>query len=440
MAEIDKVLKLTGSEVLQTEVRVLYKLLYVLNNSFRGNKTFKGLQQVKQCVSRLEKMNLEVSLKELKELCPPRVQRQLGIKTGECEVPSQPMLEWLCLKVLGATQLMCCTLNRCSRAFILSKQQMKWEEFLILNIVISSMLSRLWVMFRGVLCCLSTLYQALLEILKDVAKAQPMPFLTNFSLPADVALFLDPSDALLLTKQSAHDPEVKQQRKKMPSVLVKNQRQTKKVKEDLGIAVDRGSVADTDMKPFLKIFNNFPKDKSLQLKRQKAERKQKFIKQLRKATTFTDMESCLTKMIQWCRSQRMKKERCLLTFLHLKCKRMKGLETAGYKIHKRFNNLRKEAYWAFSPQGSVPKSCRSSAAMLGNVRLRTPFHLLRGQMKSSAVRCGMKTKWMKKRRKRTEILESGLPGDNQRNRKTNEQTLHTKENDDIDDIFASFGL
>lgn len=124
--------------------------------------------------------------------------RNLSINTGECDVPSQPMLEWLCLKVLGAAQLMSCTLNRCSRAFVypfqmwhlydtswclvliilcvlslqmcvsvlheawfsvpsscygfalidfclrFSKQQIKWEEFIVLNVVITSMLSRLW--------------------------------------------------------------------------------------------------------------------------------------------------------------------------------------------------------------------------------------------------------------------------------------------------------
>lgn len=39
-------LKLLRSEMLQTEVRLLYELLYVLNNSYRGNKTFKALKQV----------------------------------------------------------------------------------------------------------------------------------------------------------------------------------------------------------------------------------------------------------------------------------------------------------------------------------------------------------------------------------------------------------
>ena len=46
LVENEKVLKLIRSEILQTEIRVLYELLYILSNSYRGNKTYKGLQQV----------------------------------------------------------------------------------------------------------------------------------------------------------------------------------------------------------------------------------------------------------------------------------------------------------------------------------------------------------------------------------------------------------
>lgn len=62
LAENEKVLKLYESEVLQTEIRVLYELLYVLNNSYRNNKTFKALQQVRpgfSLQSVASKLNLE---------------------------------------------------------------------------------------------------------------------------------------------------------------------------------------------------------------------------------------------------------------------------------------------------------------------------------------------------------------------------------------------
>lgn len=60
-------------------------------------------------------------------------------------------------------------------------------------------------------------------------------------------------------------------------------------------------------------------------------RKQSFKKQMRVATTFTDMATHLEEMILWCKSKGMEKEKRLLTFLRLKCQKMKSLEAAGYK-------------------------------------------------------------------------------------------------------------
>jgi len=47
--------------------------------------------------------------------------RDAGVEIGECNVPSQPMLEWLCLKLLGASSLSARTLERCTQAFMYPK-------------------------------------------------------------------------------------------------------------------------------------------------------------------------------------------------------------------------------------------------------------------------------------------------------------------------------
>lgn len=101
------------------------------------------------------------------------------------------------------------------------------------------------VIVRGILVHLSALYQPLLELRREVAKAQPMPFLTDFSLPAVMAQFLGPSDALLLPKKPACVPQAKdskegQHEKKKSSVKAENRGKTRKVKEDLGVAIERG--------------------------------------------------------------------------------------------------------------------------------------------------------------------------------------------------------
>ncbi|XP_056293794.1 nucleolus and neural progenitor protein isoform X2 [Pseudoliparis swirei] len=440
LVENEMVLKLIRSEILQTEVRVLYELMYVLNNSSRGNKTFKGVKQVEQCINRLKSMKLDVALQELTELCPNRIQRELSIKAGECDVPSQPMLEWLCLKVLGAGQLMSCTMSRCSRAFALTKQQMKWEEFVISNMVITSMLSRLWVIFRGILVSLSTLYQQLLELIGEVASVAPMPSLKDFSLPAEMAQFLGPSDAFLTKKpanghhaKSDKEQQKQKQRGEKSSVKVKNQGAMRKVNEDLGVSIERDVGLDTDMKPF-------PKGESFPQKRQKADENQKFRKRVRAATTFTDMVTQLEEMIPWCKSQKMEKERRVLNFLLLKCQRMKCLEAAGYNIQRRLRTFRREACWASTPQGSVPRACRSSAAERGHARLRTRVQTLRSRLKSSTLRTDVKKEQLKGQRKKTELSVSGLSEDDQINRSKCETTSQTASHDDIDDIFASVGF
>ncbi|KAK2906262.1 nucleolus and neural progenitor protein isoform X1 [Channa argus] len=448
LVENEKVLKLIQSEILQTEIRVLYELLYILNNSYTGNKTFKGLQQVEQCINRLKNMNLDIALQDLNDLCPNRIQRGLSIRCGEGDVPSQPMLEWLCLKVLGAAQLMSCTLSRCNKAFILTKQQMKWEEFVILNMVITSMLSRLWVIFRGILFSLSTLYQQLLELLRDVAHAKPMPFLTDFSLPADMAQFLVPSDAFHLIRQRKLDSQVKdpkesQQGTKISSVKVKKKGQARKAKEDLGVAIKRDIVRDADMKPFLEVFGNFTEGTVIpQEPHRTYKKKNEFKKQLRNATTFKEMATHLNQMILWCRSEGMKKEKRLLNFLRLKCQKMKSLEEAGYNVHGKLQTFRQEACWASSPQGSVPRTCRSSIALRRTTCLRARFQSLKGNFRYSRIKTGVKKKSQKEQQKRTKLSTSGLLGDGHR-RTSYEASSNTTEcdrHDDIDDIFSSLGL
>uniref|UniRef100_A0A672YZB6 Nucleolus and neural progenitor protein-like N-terminal domain-containing protein n=2 Tax=Sphaeramia orbicularis TaxID=375764 RepID=A0A672YZB6_9TELE len=364
-------------------------------------------------------MKLDVALQDLSDLCPSGIQRSVSLKVCEASVPSQPMLEWVCLRVLGAAQLLNRTMSRCSRAFVLSKHHFKWEEFIVLNMVITSMLSRLWVVFRGVLVSLSTLYLELLHLRGVVAHARPMPFLTSFSLPVDLLDFLGPGGSVLIKRslQSKKPEEKKRRRQKK-----EKHQQTRRVPEDLGVSVHRGLIKDSDMKPFLNIFRKFTEGKSIP---HKAQKKQTFKEQMRGATSFTDAGIHLEKMIQWCRSQRMEREKRLLTFLRLKCQKMKSLEAAGYSVHRKLRTFRQEVHSVLSPQKSSPKTCGSVRSKRRSARLRSRIQTLRSEMKATTG--GRR----RQRRRKTE-------GDG-RIRTRNEadpQITHC----DIDDIFASAGL
>ncbi|KAM9851179.1 nucleolus and neural progenitor protein [Aulostomus maculatus] len=437
LGKTENVLKLLRSEILQTEIRVLYELLYVLNNSFRGNKTFKVMKQVEQCINRLKDMKLDVVLQDLTVLCPNRILRELSLKAGDCDVPSQPMLEWLCLKVLGASQLMSRTMDRCSKAFILSRQHMRWE-FVVMNMVITSMLSRLWVIFRGILANLSPLYQQLLELLGEVAQAKPMPYLTDFSLPGDLAQFLGPCDTFVVTKTStssllAKEGKLKQLMRKKP-VRSSNMGWERRGLEDLGVAVQRGPALDASMKPFLTVSRKSTKIKSLP---QETEKEKTFENQVREAATFTDMVTHLEEMIPWYKSQKMEKKKRLLTFLRLKCQRMKCHEAAGYNVQRKLQTFRQEVCQAVSSRGSVRKTSPSSLVRR-DFHLRTRFQFLKRRWKLCATGSCVK----KKRPKTTEVCK--LSQKSRRSLAVDEAAAAPptdKDNhDDIDDIFASVGL
>ncbi|XP_061924491.1 nucleolus and neural progenitor protein [Entelurus aequoreus] len=439
LVENGKVLKLLRSTLLQTEVRVLYDLLYNLNNSSRGNKTFRVMKQVEQCINRLKDMKLDVALQDLYDVCPNKIQRKLSKKVEECELPSQPMLEWLCLKVLGAAQLMSCTMKRCSKGFVLSRQHMNFE-FVILNMVITSMFSRFWVIFRGILASLRSLYRQLYDLRGKVSEAKPMPFLTDFCLPADVADFLGPSDASLFPAK--HKIQVKAQKgkveKQKPPIKTNNLGPTRKIREDLGVAVQRELEFDSDIKPIQTIFGNIAKKKTLPKEKNKAEKKQMYQRQLKQVLTFKDMASCLEEMILWCKSKKTNKRERLLTFLRLKCRRLRGLEAAGYKVQKKLQTFKQEAYQAFcGVPGPARKTCPPAVACRRRGRLRTRLWTLRMQFRSSEMRRHVKRKPRQKK-----CLSLGLlmqDGGLSEMDKATACTVDSVKND-IDDIFACVGL
>ncbi|KAM4609406.1 nucleolus and neural progenitor protein-like [Polymixia lowei] len=445
LVQNDKVLQLLQSKVLQTEIRILYELLYVLHNNYGKNKTYRVLKQVEQCVNRIKEMKLAVALQDLKHLCPTRVQRALSLEAGNCEVPSQPMLEWLCLKVLGAAQLMSCAMNHCSRGFIFAKQQLKLEEFIVLNVVFVGMLSRLWVFFRGVLANLAPLYQQILVLLREVSEAQPMPFLTAFSLPEDIVNFLGPSDASLLTvtlplgPQAAEGSQPKD--KRQAKAAVKSKRKGRKGKEDLGVAVERVQLFDNDVKPLWDVTEAPVENPSQETN---VMQKQMFQKQVTSAATFTDMATHLKKMIPWCKSQNLEKETRCLSFLYLKCHKMESLESAGYNFPRKLRNFKHEACWAISPTRSVPRTCLSTAALWRSAHPKTNFRSLRTRFRAAAVRDCAKRRRSERRRTRTELSEgNGDQAGTRGSRTSSDATPRVSacwNQDEIDDIFSSIGL
>uniref|UniRef100_A0A8C1K9D8 Nucleolus and neural progenitor protein n=1 Tax=Cyprinus carpio TaxID=7962 RepID=A0A8C1K9D8_CYPCA len=484
----EKVLTLLCSEVLQTEIRVLYELLYVLNNGFRQHKPFRVLKQVEQCVNRLKEMKLQPAVEDLKELCPDKFQRDAGAEIGECDVPSQPMLEWLCLKLLGASSLLARTLERCTQAFMLTRQHLLLSEFVVLNVVITSMLSRLWVFFRGILKALIPMYKRTTELLQKVSQSQPMAYLTDFTLPEELKDFLCLSYPDLLLEEGTKDilRAKKRKRKSNFSLLSRlfegkgheegNGEEEKEMMPIIAAGYDEGSSLDLgaavlqrrpdispcglDMKVVLQQSCKSTKRMSLEtemktdISSQAAVfQKRKFLKLLRKVSSFRNMAAHLKEMMRWCRSCKFNQERKHLAFLHLRCLRMESLEDEGVRVEKRLKRFKLKVQKALLLQNTLPQKHSSSFIALGRTRWHHGSFMAR--YRTARRRAALSRKCSRpvkdffvslKHRPQQQSSKEEVSGNNKvpgAEEKMDSQTALQKPNvlnDDIDDIFASLGF
>lgn len=70
------------------------------------------------------------------------------------------------------------------------------QFFLLLGFIVCR------VFFRGILRALVPVYQGVMDLLNEVVQCRPMAFLTNFTLPADLEVFLGPPYSDLLKARS----------------------------------------------------------------------------------------------------------------------------------------------------------------------------------------------------------------------------------------------
>ncbi|XP_066563153.1 nucleolus and neural progenitor protein isoform X2 [Amia ocellicauda] len=374
--ECEKVLKLLKSKVLQTEIRILYALLYVFHHRLRQHKPYQALKKVEQCVNRLRNMRLEAALEDLKGMCPNLPRLREG---GQHEVPSQPVLEWLSLKVLGASKLMMHLMECCSEAFLLVLQHLYWKEFIILNVVLTGMLSRLWVYSRGILKTLTCLYEQMFAFLQEVSQIQQMPFVKYFALPADIKTFLGPSYSQVVEIKPPEVPVVKKLQVTARSGLLnklfasgagRNSEYTELShsgmktkwtalkgleKNDLGNPVlgqhseDLRNLPEFDVKALLrqpqgasKVNSTASQDswkdgRYLPLKKTLILQKESYVWQIEWAASFSDLAASLKQLVNWCKRENLLYESRRLNYQYLKCQRLMHLETQGYSLKRKLH-------------------------------------------------------------------------------------------------------
>ncbi|XP_019507773.1 PREDICTED: nucleolus and neural progenitor protein [Hipposideros armiger] len=106
------------------------------------HKPYLALKQVEQCLKRLKNMNLDGSIQDLSESFSSNENQP--VTTNTCVIPSQPVVELVLMKILGACKLLLRLLDCCCKTFLLTVKHLGLQEFIILNLVMVGLVSRLW--------------------------------------------------------------------------------------------------------------------------------------------------------------------------------------------------------------------------------------------------------------------------------------------------------
>nr|XP_004672372.2 nucleolus and neural progenitor protein [Jaculus jaculus] len=377
MKECHLVIQSLRSRTLDAEIDVLCAVLYSNHNRMGHHKPHLALKQVEQCLKRLKNMNLEGSIEDLSELFSSSASQPAPTKVRV--IPSQPVVELVLMKVLGACKLLLRLLDCCCKAFLLTVKHLGLQEFIILNLVMLGLVSRLWVLYKGVLKKLISLYEPLFALLQEVSRIQPMSYFKDFAFPSDVTEFLG-------------QPYLEVFKEKMPTAfaakgvtkllnklfLVKEQPRVyrestlcgiskiaKQMEINLQNTVDLGQPVKNkvskeepsgfDVKAFCKRLKDIaaqetkPEFKSSQPKLKTAKHPSQkvgtpqaadFVQRCREAKTFLQLSEEIQMAIVWCRSRRLKAQATYLGNKLLKSNRLKHVEAQGYSLPKKLECMK----------------------------------------------------------------------------------------------------
>uniref|UniRef100_A0A8C3X7P9 Nucleolus and neural progenitor protein n=1 Tax=Catagonus wagneri TaxID=51154 RepID=A0A8C3X7P9_9CETA len=367
------------SQTLDAEMDVLCAFLYSHHNRMGRHKPHLALKQVEQCLKRLKNMDLEGSIQDLSELFSSNENQPVNSKA--CIIPSQPVVELVLMKILGGCKLLLRLLDCCCKTFLLTVKHLGLREFIILNLVMVGLVSRLWVLYKDVLKRLISLYEPLFALLQEVSKIQPLPYFQGFTFPSDIAEFLGQPyfevfrekmptafvakgvtkllNKLFLTKE--------QSQRSSEEALLKISKKAKQMKINIQNNVDLGQPvknkkilkeksSEFDVRAFCKrLKHKAMQESSTEFKWSQSKLKatkyssqkaigtpcvKSFVQRFREADTFIQLSEEIQTAILWCRSKKLKAQTTFLGNKLLKSNRLKHLEAQGYSLPRKLECIK----------------------------------------------------------------------------------------------------
>ncbi|XP_061484292.1 nucleolus and neural progenitor protein isoform X2 [Rhineura floridana] len=349
------------------EQSLLHSIMYSFRYQMSRHRPYRSLRQVEQCLKRLNSMNLEKPIQDLIRLGPIK---QKSENAEDALVPSQPVIEVILLKILGSCKLILRLLECCCTAFLLSVKHLCLKEYILLNTVVLGLLSRLWILYRGVLKSLSSLYMSLFKLLQEVTKTQPRPYIKGFAFPSEIYEFLGTTyseikkkmpkafvmkkagtgwmDRLFVVNKtvsqasSAGVPTRKKRRKAQNTIDIGKPVVVNRTKQDLG--------KEFDIKRFCRYPNPAPQENTkFMVKLPKSKRRttlvsskslralhlKSFVSKFQEASTFGELSDTLRTTILWCKSNTLRSEAFFLGMKLLKSRRLQHVETQGCSLRRK---------------------------------------------------------------------------------------------------------
>ncbi|XP_048454386.1 nucleolus and neural progenitor protein [Rhincodon typus] len=330
-------------------------------------------------------------------------------------IPSQPVLEWMSLKVLGGCKLMLRLMEMCSKAFLLTIQYLRCEEFIVLNVVVTGLLSRLWVLFRSIFLSLELVYDKLFLLLNEVTKIQDMSYVKEFSFPVSIRQWLGLSYCKFTQMKL---PSLSSQMRGMPSdncglldklfsetepllleddqnTMLKGNKTTDSVTcktdqiLDIGLPeqdhheIETGIPLGFEIKS-LKVQGSNNSERFLRdFKCRKLQKTKQlfpldeFVRRIGATQTFSALCWELQTIFHWFRHQKLKLESCYLGNQFLRCRRLRMVETHGYSFPKKIYLIKLSVcrYLIKTSQGKLHKGkifkyWKNSMTPLHNCKMR----------------------------------------------------------------------
>ncbi|XP_043729953.1 nucleolus and neural progenitor protein isoform X3 [Cervus elaphus] len=343
------------------------------------HKPHLALRQVEQCLKRLKNMNLEGLIQDLSESFSSNENQPINTKA--CVIPSQPVVELVLMKILGACKLLLRLLDCCCKTFLLTVKHLGLQEFIILNLVMVGLVSRLWVLYKDVLKRLVSLYEPLFGLLQEVSRIQPLPYFKGFTFPSDIVEFLGEPyfevfkkkmptafvakgitkllNKLFLTKE--------QSQRSGEETLLRISEKAKQVKINIQNNMDLGQPVKSkkilkekslefDVRAFCKqLKHKAIQEKSSEFKCSQSKLKaakhssqktigtpcvKSLVQRFREAETFTQLSEEIQMAILWCRSKKLKAQTTFLGNKLLKSNRLKHVEAQGSSLPKKLQCIK----------------------------------------------------------------------------------------------------